>query len=163
MWVDSIRMDLWTFCEMGCQLRAYGCSFTQLGEFLLIYYLLILTSLPKDWFSGSLICKYTTIYLFSKGPHDLWHQDKFIQSPRLPILTAFLSLLYRRLFSILFTHFFTPENQKWFINTILVYAKAMYSSPAQAKFWTWAGTVRYLCSSCVGDKKLFSSQTEAQS
>ena len=36
-------------------------------------------------------------------------------------------------------------------------------SPAQAKFWTWAGTVRYLHGSCAGDKKLFSSQTEAQS
>ena len=143
MWADSIRMDLWTFCEMGCKLQAYGCSFAQLGEFLLIYYFLILTGLPKDWFSSSLICKYTTIYLLSKGPHDLCCQD-LIQSSRLPILTAFLSLLYHRSFSILFTHFFTPENQKWFINTILIYAKAMYSSPAQAKFWTWAGTVCYL-------------------
>ena len=103
-------MDLWTFCEMGCQLQAYGCSFTQLGKFLFIYYLLILIGLPKDWFVSSLICKYTTIYLLTKGPHDLQHQDNLIQSSRLPILTAFLSLLYHRLFSI-----FTPENWEWFI------------------------------------------------
>ena len=118
MRADSVRMDLWTFCEMGCQLWAYGCSFSQLGKFLLIYYLLILTGLPKDWYVGSLICKYTTIYLLTKGPHDLWCWDNLIQSSRLLILTAFLSLLYHRSFSILFTHCLTPENQEWFINTI---------------------------------------------
>ena len=105
MRADSVRMDLWTFCEMGCQLWAYGCSFSQLGKFLLIYYLLILTGLPKDWYIGSHICKYTTIYLLTKGPHDLWCWDNLIQSSRLLILTAFLSLLYHRSFSILFTHF----------------------------------------------------------
>ena len=118
MRVNSVRMDLWIFCEMGCQLWAYGCSFSQLGKFLLIYYLLILTGLPKNWYVGSLICKYTTIYLLTKGPHNLWCWDNLIQSSRLLILTVFLSLLYHRSFSILFTHFFTPENQKWFINTI---------------------------------------------
>ena len=38
----------------------------------------------------------------------------------------------------------------------------VYSSPTQAKFWTWAGTVHFLHGSCAGDKELFSSQTEAQ-
>ena len=144
MRADSVRMDLWTFCEMGCQLRAYGCSFAQLGEFLLIYYLLILTGLPKDWFSGSLICKYTTIYLFSKGPHDLWHQDKFIQSPRLPILTAFLSLLYRRSFSILFTHFLLLKIK----NDLSIQSSSM-PRLCTVLFWTWAGTARYLRGSCA--------------
>ena len=39
----------------------------------------------------------------------------------------------------------------------------MLSHPVQAKFWTWAGTAHYLHGSCMCDKKLFSSQTEAQS
>ena len=63
-----------------------------------------------------LMLKYTTSYLLTKGPHNFQCQDILIQSSRLLILTASLLLLYHRSFSILFTHFFTPENWEWFIN-----------------------------------------------